>query len=229
MFFLLGIIVAVLFSGIVHLGKINILGVHMTWQSIIRDLFILLMVYLSVKTTKRQVRKDNGFTWFPIVEVAYLFAGIFMTIIPALAMLKAGMDGSLSFIVEIVRDPVHYFFITGMLSSFLDNAPTYLTFFNLSLGNLGFPESQVKEVLTTGQAAGVTVETARQFVIDLKAISAGAVFFGAMSYIGNAPNFMVRSIAEENRVKMPSFFGYMIWSVGILGVVFVLASLIFFI
>jgi len=227
--FLIGVMGAVLFSGMANLGDFTLFGVHMSWENIVRDLFIILMVYLSVKTTRQQIRKDNGFTWFPIKEVAYLFAGIFMTIIPALAMLKAGSHGEMAFVVNAVKEPVHYFFITGALSSFLDNAPTYLTFFNLALGNLGFPESKVTEVLVNGIAAGVTAEIAHKFYLDLIAISAGAVFFGAMSYIGNAPNFMVRSIAEENHLKMPSFFGYMIWSVSILGVVFVATALIFFI
>lgn len=222
--FLLGIIGGVLFSGAVHVGEVNVLGVHMTWQAIIRDLWILLMVYLSVRTTKAETRKDNGFTWFPIQEVAYLFAGIFMTIIPALAMLRAGTDGALANIVNFVREPFHYFWVTGSLSSFLDNAPTYLTFYNLAQGRYGIDDAMVNAMLT-GQVAPHFLA---EFVEDLKAISSGAVFFGAMTYIGNAPNFMVRSIAEENHIKMPSFFGYMVWSLGILVPVFILVTLIFF-
>ncbi|MBZ0265323.1 sodium:proton antiporter [bacterium] len=226
--FLIGVMAAVLFSGIVRLGEVNVFGVHMRYENIIRDVFIIVMVILSMKTTSQRIRKDNGFTWFPILEVAYLFAGIFMCIIPALAMLKSGSAGHLAFITNIVKEPIHYYFITGGLSAFLDNAPTYLTFFNLSLGNLQIPESVVPALLTEGSAPGYSAAVAQSFYHDLVAISVGAVFFGAMTYIGNAPNFMVRSIAEENKVAMPSFFGYMIWSVGILGPLFVIISLIFF-
>ncbi len=223
--FLMGIMGAVLFSGTAKLGEINVLGVHMYLQNIVRDVVILLMIYLSLKTTRKQIRVDNGFTWFPIKEVAYLFAGIFMTIIPALAMLRAGLEGELAFIVNAVREPFHYFWVTGTLSSFLDNAPTYLTFYNLAQGRYGIDDAMVNMMLT-GQA---NPSFLGEFVARLKAISAGAVFFGAVTYIGNAPNFMVRSIAEENKVPMPSFFGYMLWSVGILFPVFVLVTLLFFI
>ncbi|MCB2200573.1 sodium:proton antiporter [bacterium] len=224
--FLLGVMGAVLFSGSVRLGDVNVLGVHMRWENIARDLFILLMVYLSMKTTTKKIRTDNGFTWFPIQEVAYLFAGIFMTIIPALAMLQAGMHGALASVVEFVKEPVHYFWVTGSLSAFLDNAPTYLTFYNLAQGRLGLDDMMVNGILT-GRITDYAHEAA--FVLDLMAISAGAVFFGAMTYIGNAPNFMVRSIAEENHIKMPSFFGYMLWSIGFLVPVFLLVTFIFFV
>jgi len=222
--FLLGIVGAVLFSGVVHLGEFKFLGVHLRVENEVRDLVILLMVFLSWKTTKMKIRKDNGFTWFPIQEVAYLFAGIFMTIIPALAMLRAGTHGHLAGVVNFVREPFHYFWVTGSLSSFLDNAPTYLTFYNLAQGRLGLTDQMVNQILTN------QIDYAHQlaFMKDLMAISAGAVFFGAMTYIGNAPNFMVRSIAEENHVKMPSFFGYMLWSLGILVPVFLVITFIFF-
>jgi Na+/H+ antiporter NhaD/arsenite permease-like protein len=156
--------------------------------------------------------------------VAAIFAGIFMTIIPALAMLKAGAHGPLASLVEIVVEPWQYFWATGLLSGFLDNAPTYLTFFNLALGRLGLTESQVA-VLLSGVAAG---DSALRFRLILEAISVGAVFFGAYTYIGNAPNFMVRSIAEENKIQMPSFFGFIAWSVGILLPLFLLMTAIFF-
>lgn len=249
--FLIGILAAVLMSGSWKPGEINVLGVHMGIQNILRDVLIVTMGLLSLKFTLRKTRKDNEFTWGPIKEVAYLFAGIFMTIIPALAILKAGTQGQLAFIIEAVRDPVHYFWITGVLSSFLDNAPTYLTFFNTALGSLQMPEAIVNPLLTglaldqasvaaavaklnlpPGEAellvSNLLSDTPERFTAILKAISAGAVFFGAMTYIGNAPNFMVRSIAEENNIKMPSFFGFMIWSVGILGILFVFVTLIFF-
>ncbi len=216
--FLVGIIAGVIFSGMVHLGEVSILGVHQTAQNLIKDGFLLLMGLLSLRTTHKAIREGNEFGWFPIVEVAKLFAGIFMTIIPALAMLQAGMNGHLHFIIDAVNKPWHYFWITGALSSFLDNAPTYLTFLNTALGQFfaGVDPFQAVHHLIAEQP------------IFLKAISTGAVFFGAMTYIGNAPNFMVKSIAEEQNVKMPSFFGYMLFSIGILVPLFVLITLIFF-
>lgn len=216
--FLVGVISAVLMSGMLRLGSVQVFGVHVGLQNILRDLLLVLMGMLSLYFTPKLLREGNGFTWFPIKEVAYLFAGIFMTIIPALLMLKAGVEGSLGFIVEAVKEPNHYFWVTGSLSSFLDNAPTYLTFLNTQLGNFyaGMPEKEaVKELITHKE-------------IYLMSISMGAVFMGANTYIGNAPNFMVKAIAEENGVKMPGFFGYMVYSLFILIPVFVLVSVVFF-
>ena len=139
--------------------------------------------------------------------------------IPCLLILKAGTHGDLAFLINTVEKPYHYFWVTGALSSFLDNAPTYLTFFNTALGSFysGLTEAQAVPLLMTENA------------IYLKAISAGAVFFGACSYIGNAPNFMVRSIAEETGTPMPSFFGYILkYSVIYLVPTFAIVSLIFF-
>ena len=218
-FFLLGVIGGVLFSGMVKLPEANIFGIHLGFQNIVRDVFLVLMGILSLKTTKKVIREGNGFTWFPIQEVAILFAGIFMTIIPALALLKAGESGPLGFIVSAVKEPMHYFWITGGLSSFLDNAPTYLTFFNTALGKFfpGMAEVDAVPLLMTTKK------------IFLQAISTGAVFMGAMTYIGNAPNFMVKSIAEENDIQMPSFFGYMIkYSFIYLLPAFVVVTLVFF-
>ncbi|UCF63051.1 MAG: sodium:proton antiporter [bacterium] len=216
--FLLGIMGGVLFSGLVHIGEFSLFGVHVTVQSVIRDVFLILMGLLSLKTTAWSIREGNEFTWFPIQEVAKLFAGIFMTIVPALAMLRAGAAGHLGFIIEAVTEPWHYFWVTGSLSSFLDNAPTYLTFLSTSLGQFfaGQPE-----IIAVGRLIA-------EQEIYLKAISTGAVFYGAMTYIGNAPNFMVKSISEEQNIKMPSFFGYMIYSVLILVPIFVLITLVFF-
>jgi Na+/H+ antiporter NhaD/arsenite permease-like protein len=222
--FLGGIVGSVLLSGLWKAGEIAILGIAIGWQDIARDLIILLMVWLSLLTTRKQIHHENGFTWFPIKEVAILFFGIFMTIIPALAMLRAGENGHLAGLVTLVREPWHFFWASGGLSSFLDNAPTYLTFFNLSLGRLGLTEFQMVDIL---RGVGDS-DLGRQFIMELKAVSAGAVFMGANSYIGNAPNFMVRSIAEENKIQMPSFFGYMKWSVGILVPIFIILTFIFF-
>jgi Na+/H+ antiporter NhaD/arsenite permease-like protein len=216
--FLLGIMGGVLFSGLVHIGDISIFGVRVTIQSTMRDVFLVLMGILSLKTTAWSIREGNEFSWFPIKEVAKLFAGIFMTIIPALAMLKSGTAGNLHFIIEAVKQPWHYFWITGSLSSFLDNAPTYLTFLSTALGQF---YSEIPE-------ATAVANLIAEHPIYLAAISTGAVFFGSMTYIGNAPNFMVKSICEEQNIKMPSFFGYMIYSVAILVPVFFLITMVFF-
>jgi len=224
--FLLGVMAGVLFSGSVKLTQIPVYGhVHVDLQNTLRDLFLIFMGILSLRTTARIIREKNEFSWFPIKEVAYLFAGIFMTIIPALAILQVGSAGALAGLVEFVKTPLHYFWVTGGLSAFLDNAPTYLTFFNTALGSFGMPESAVPGML------GYLTDAERNaaFIADLQAISAGAVFMGAMTYIGNAPNFMVKAIAEESGIPMPSFFGYMIkYSLPILVPVFVIVSLIFF-
>ena len=222
--FLFGVVAGVLFSGVVDLGKVEIFGLHPSIQNFVRDVWIILMGLLSLKLTSQEIRKGNGFNWFPILEVAYLFAGIFMTIIPALAILKAGSKGELAFLVAAVKSPSDYFWVTGTLSSFLDNAPTYLTFFNTALGNLGLSEENIRLAFS----AGNIYEQYPEFVEMLTGISIGAVFMGANTYIGNAPNFMVKSICEEAEIKMPSFFGYMIkWSIPILIPVFFLTVLIF--
>jgi Na+/H+ antiporter NhaD/arsenite permease-like protein len=225
--FLGGILFFVLLSGMLDLKEVNILGVHIPQQDILRVLGIILMGLLSLRTTSWELRRSNDFTWFPIQEVAYLFAGIFITIVPALAILKAGSEGALAFIINSVEKPWHYFWVTGSLSSFLDNAPTYLTFFNTALGKLHLTESEVSLFLAGSSTGGELLANLRTFEQLLVAISLGAVFMGANTYIGNAPNFMVRSIAEENKIKMPSFFGFMFWSMCILIPIFVLITFIF--
>ena len=208
-----------LLSGTWRPGSIHLPLVDVEIQNLVRDGLIILMGALSLVVTPRLLRKDNGFTWEPIREVAFLFAGIFVTIIPALAILKAGENGQLGFLIRSVRDPSHYFWVTGLLSSFLDNAPTYLTFFNTELGRFypGMPESEAVALLIRDKA------------IYLQAVAAGAVFMGANTYIGNAPNFMVKSIAEEAGVHMPSFFGFLFrWSLPILFPLFALVTVIFF-
>ncbi|MCK5878964.1 MAG: sodium:proton antiporter [Holophagae bacterium] len=217
--FLAGVIGGVLLSGFWRPGTVHVFGIPMGIQNMARDSILIIMALLSMKFTPGRWRKENGFSWFPIIEVALLFAGIFMTIIPALAILKAGTDGSLAFLIRAVQEPQHYFWVTGILSSFLDNAPTYLTFMNSALGQFyaGIPESQAVHQLIAEHS------------IYLKAISVGAVFMGANTYIGNAPNFMVKSIAEENGVPMPSFFGYIFkYSLPILIPTFIIIHLIFF-
>lgn len=212
---LAGVVIAVLFSGLFHLGEFVVYDVHMAIESVIRDLTLLLLSWLSWILTSKESRAANGFTWFPIEEVGKLFAGIFITIIAPIAMLKAGKEGegALQFVNDMVftasNEPINsmFFWVTGSLSAFLDNAPTYLVFFNAAGGDA--------QVLMTTLSD------------TLLAISSGAVFFGAMTYIGNAPNFMVKSIAEQAGVDMPSFGGFMIWSVGILAPIYLLVTWIF--
>ncbi|MBM3548780.1 MAG: sodium:proton antiporter [Alphaproteobacteria bacterium] len=212
---LLAIIAAVLASGAFEQGAtISVLGIAVPTLGLARDVALLFIAYVSWHATPRSARVGNGFTWGPIVEVAKLFAGIFVTIVPAIAILRAGTEGVLAPVVRAVTatdgSPINamYFWLTGILSSFLDNAPTYLVFFNVAGGNAEH---------LMGPMAGT-----------LLAISAGSVFMGAMTYIGNAPNFMVKAIAEENGIRMPSFFGYMAWTVSILTPCFLLLTWLFF-
>ena len=175
---------------------------------------LLGLTYVSWTYTPQQIRKENEYTWFPIIEVAKLFAGIFITIIPAIAILKAGTNGALAGIISSVSSAsgpnnMMYFWYTGVLSSFLDNAPTYLVFFNTAGGDPITLMGQMKDTLL--------------------AISMGAVFMGANTYIGNAPNFMVKSISESSGVEMPSFFGFLFkWSIPFLVPLFIIVSWIFF-
>ncbi len=183
-------------------------------QNVVRDLALLAITWASWRLTPRAVRAAHQFDWGPMIEVAKLFAAIFLTIIPAIAVLRAGRDGFMAPLVGVVTGadgaplPGVYFWTAGLLSSVLDNAPTYLVFFNL--------------------AGGEPVELMGPLATTLTAISAGAVFMGAMTYIGNAPNFMVRWIAQTRHVRMPGFVGYMGWSLSVLLPVFLLISLLFF-
>lgn len=192
----------------------TIAGTDVGLPGLVRDAGLLLITGVSLKITSARVHADNRFSWGPMAEVAKLFAGIFLTIIPVIAMLKAGTNGPFGTVVAAVTrpdgspDPSMYFWATGVLSSFLDNAPTYLVFFNTAGGDA--------QVLMSSLAS------------TLAAISAGAVFMGANTYIGNAPNLMVKAIAEDRGVKMPSFFGYMLWSGGILIPLFIFMTFIWF-
>lgn len=192
----------------------DVYGTQVGLPGMVRDAGLIAITLLSLKLTARKVHEDNQFSWGPMAEVAKLFVGIFLTIIPVIAMLKAGSSGPFGALVAAVTrpdgqpDPAMYFWATGVLSSFLDNAPTYLVFFNTAGGDA--------QVLMTTLAP------------TLAAISAGAVFMGANTYIGNAPNLMVKAIAEDRGVKMPSFFGYMAWSGAVLIPLFILMTLIWF-
>jgi Na+/H+ antiporter NhaD/arsenite permease-like protein len=189
--------------------------VTVPWASVLQVGLLLIITVASMKITDKAIREANGFNWEPIREVAKLFATIFITMVTPIAMLKAGADGPMGAIIKGVADGngefinANFFWATGILSSFLDNAPTYLVFFNTAGGN--------------------PLDLMGTHAHTLLAISAGAVFMGANTYIGNAPNFMVKSIAEENGVPMPSFFGYMFkYSVVFLIPLFILVTLIFF-
>lgn len=212
---LLGVVGLVLMSGLWKSDVVvHIAGTDVGLPGIVRDIGLIAITVASLQLTPSGVHADNQFSWGPMQEVAKLFAGIFLTIIPVIAMLKAGVDGPFGAIVRAVTNPdgtpnpAMYFWATGILSSFLDNAPTYLVFFNTAGGDPAM-------LMTT-------------LAPTLVAISAGAVFMGANSYIGNAPNLMVKAIAEDRGVQMPSFFGYMAWSFGILVPLFALMTWLFF-
>ena len=215
-FVLLGVVVAlVLLSGFWKPGiAFDVASTEVGLPGLVRDAGLILVTLASLALTPKAVHAANQFNWAPMQEVAKLFAGIFLTIIPVIAMLKAGTQGPFGAIIHAVTrpdgspDPAMYFWATGVLSSFLDNAPTYLVFFNTAGGDAAMLMAQMAPTLA--------------------AISAGAVFMGANTYIGNAPNLMVKAIAEDRGVKMPSFFGYMLWSGAILVPLFIVMTLIFF-
>jgi len=215
-FWLLAAIVGlVLLSGFWKSSMVfHVLGTEVSLPGLVRDVGLVGVTLASLKITPLDAHINNQFAWAPMQEVAKLFAGIFLTIIPVIAMLKAGVDGPFGAVVAAVTradgspDPAMYFWAAGILSSFLDNAPTYLVFFNTAGGD--------PAVLMTSLAS------------TLAAVSAGAVFMGANTYIGNAPNLMVKAIAEDRGVKMPSFFGYMAWSGGVLIPLFVVMTFIWF-
>ena len=207
------IIAAILGSAIWKPGiAFDVHGTNVALENLARDAVLILIALASLWLTPNEHREANGFTWEPIREVAKLFAGIFVTIIPVLAMLQAGRGGAFAWLLRVVTEPdgtpheVAYFWLTGALSAFLDNAPTYLVFFELAGGD---------PVKLMGPLAGT-----------LAAISMGAVYMGALTYIGNAPNFMVYAIAQERGVKMPSFFAYTLWAALILIPLFVLLTLL---
>jgi len=192
-----GVVGAVLLSGVWKPGiTFEVAGTGVELQDLVREIALLALALLSLALTPRAIREGNAFTWEPIAEVAKLFAAIFVTIIPMIAMLQAGRSGAFAGVVELVTDsargePRHlmYFWTTGLLSAFLDNAPTYLVFFNLAGGDPAALMGPLRKTLV--------------------AISAGAVYFGALTYVGNAPNFMIKAIAEQRGVAMPSFFAYL--------------------
>ena len=201
-------------QGVWQPGDAVLFGQHIGIERLVGIAVFLLVVAVSLWVTPSELREGNLFDWAPMLEVAKLFAAMFITIAPLLAMLEHGADGPAGPLLALTRDasgapnPVAYFWLTGLLSGFLDNAPTYLVFFDLG----------------GGDPAHLTTDLAPV----LRALSAGAVFFGGLTYIGNAPNLMVRTIAVQRGVNMPSFFGYMGWSAILLLPCFVLLTLLFF-
>ncbi len=199
---ILGVLVGIIVSGTWNPGiEFKIYDTTLTIQGIMRDLLFIVLTIVSMKITSREIRRSNNFNWYPIIEVAKLFSGIFLTIVPVIMILQAGENGAFAKIMEVTHDeagnPINavYFWVTTFLSAFLDNAPTYLVFFNMAAGDLNGPDAAqylMNSVPTT-----------------LLAISMGTVFTGPLTYIGNAPNFMIKALAEQEGIKMPSFFGYM--------------------
>ena len=215
-FALIGVVIAAILMSAAWKPGISFAvgGAVIELQNVVRDILFIAAAFASLALTAPADREANGFSWGPIQEVAKLFAGIFLCMVPVLAMLRAGPNGAFAPLVALVTNPdgsannAAFFWLSGGLSSFLDNAPTYLVFFELAGGD-------PKTLMTAG-------------AMTLAAISCGAVFMGANSYIGNAPNFMVYAIAKDEGVRMPSFFGYMLWSGVVLIPVFVLATFVFF-
>jgi Na+/H+ antiporter NhaD/arsenite permease-like protein len=218
---LINLVLIVLIVGAIMLSVLwnpgiafDVYGTPLALENLVRDGALVVIALVSVRLTPEEHREANGFSWEPIREVACLFAAIFVCVIPVLAALQAGRNGAFAWLLDIVsghggapRD-AHYFWASGLLSAVLDNAPTYLVFFEVA----------------GGDAARLMGELASTLV----AISLGACFMGALTYLGNAPNLMIYAIACERGVKMPSFFGYMAWSCAVLLPVFVLLTYAFF-
>lgn len=212
---LIGAVVgAVLLQGVWRPGEVALLGESVGAERLVAIAAFAAVTLASIRLTPPALREANGFAWGAMAEVAKLFAAIFVCMAPVLSILRAGMEGAAAPLVALTSDaagqpiPWVYFWLTGALSSFLDNAPTYLVFFNLAGGDPAWLMAEGAPILA--------------------AISCGAVFMGANSYIGNAPNFMVKAIAEERGVRMPSFFGYCAWAAAVLVPLFVLVTLVFF-
>jgi Na+/H+ antiporter NhaD/arsenite permease-like protein len=205
---------AVLLQGVVQPGDVVLLAQPIGVERLAGIVLFLVVTLVSIRVTPRAIRQGNDFTWHPMAEVAMLFAAIFITIGPVIEMLRAGMAGPLAPLLRLTLDaagqprPIAYFWLTGTLSAFLDNAPTYLVFFELA---------GLRPASLSGADSVV-----------LAAISAGAVFFGGLTYIGNAPNMMLRAIAAHRGVRMPGFFGFMLLSSALLLPVLALVGLLFF-
>lgn len=211
---LLLVVATVVAQGLWRPGRVSLLGQPIGVERLVGMAIMLAVAMASVAWTPRAVRQANMFTWAPLAEVAKLFIAIFITIGPVMTILAAGLEGPLGPLLRFTQGadgqdlPYAYFWLSGVLSAFLDNAPTYLVFFELAGGD---------PTVLTGPLNHV-----------LKAVSAGAVFFGALTYIGNAPNMMVRSIASHRGVHMPGFFAFTAWTTALLLPLFVVLTLVFF-
>lgn len=221
-FIILGVLFGIILSGVWIPGiSWDVFGVDVHIENVLRDLFFIVLTIISLKITSKEIREANNFNWEPIIEVAKLFAGIFLTIVPVITILEAGSQGAFGAVLDITHtadgQPINvvYFWVTAALSAFLDNAPTYLVFFKMA-------GAQAPEGLT-----GAQYLMGDGMKATLLAISMGTVFTGPLTYIGNAPNFMVKSMAEQEGIKMPSFFGYMFIAIIVLVPVYILLNLIF--
>jgi Na+/H+ antiporter NhaD/arsenite permease-like protein len=190
---------------------------HHEMQAVVQVAALGIITALSLVTTNAEVHRHNGFTWAPVLEVAAIFVGVFVTMIPALKYLE--VHGAALGITKTWQ----FFWATGTLSSFLDNAPTYLTFSSLAVSVVN--QTTGASLAATNLAGLASHPVGESFLV---AVSCGAVLMGAMTYIGNGPNFMVKAIAEQNGVRMPGFFGYMAWSVAVLVPLFVVVTFLFF-
>lgn len=211
-FLLVGIVSLIILSANIDLGELNILGVDLKITNLVKDVLLFFIALISLYFTSDEIKKSNHFTFDSFKEVVEIFLAIFITLIPIIKMLHMGINGPFSSIFKWTindgaLDPFRIFWACGLLSSFLDNAPTYLLFFHLSGGDaISLMESKI--ILTS--------------------ISVSAVFMGAVTYIGNAPNIMIKSIAVENKINMPNFFGYIVWSCLILLPLFLFLSVLLF-
>ena len=219
---ILGVLFGIILSGVWIPGiSWNVFGVEVNLENVLRDLFFIFLTIVSLKITSKKIREDNNFNWHPIIEVAKLFSGIFLTIVPVIAILEAGRSGAFGTIVDITHtdagEPINviYFWVTTVLSAFLDNAPTYLVFFKMAGASVPEGYASAADYLMNGIPA------------TLLAISMGTVFTGPLTYIGNAPNFMVKSMAEQEGIKMPSFFGYFFIAIIVLVPVYILLNFLF--
>lgn len=218
---LIAVIFAVVLSSLDLGTAFRLVSVEMPWSELLEIVLLALITFISIKITNEAIRLSNNFSWGPILEVGKLFAGIFICMVPLIAMLRAGVNGPMEFIIKSLSTPEGhhangmYYWLSGGLSAFLDSAPAYLVFFNTAAA----------PALAANLPANIYMTTV--VPTTLIAITAGASFMGAFTYIGNAPNMMVNAIAEEYGIKMPSFFGYMAWSLLILTPLFLLIQFLF--
>jgi Na+/H+ antiporter NhaD/arsenite permease-like protein len=217
--FFAGIVAALIVPGKLAWGSATIFGLRLAWSSLLRDVLILLMGALSAATTPAAQRAESRFSWEPLTRTAILFAGIFVTIIPGLAILRAGEDGALGDLMVRVCEPWHYFVLAGGLAAFLNNVPAYLALLTSQL-SVFYPTLQQNEAVA---------RLLTDHRIYLVAVAAGSTILGALTYVGNAPTYLIHAIAEENGVKMPSFLGYLfLWSAPILLPIFAFLTWAFY-